>query len=103
MKQRRITCDKTELVLSIELKNRYTFMNLTYADIARIQIDEIIERKFLVWSIPSESITVTTTKQEKPIVYKKKKEKQFWDEYKTDLEKFCKTNNVSFTNTIGGD
>ena len=75
-------------------------MNLNYTEIVRVQIDEIIERKFLVWSIPSESITIKTAKQEKPIIYKKKREKLYWDEYKRDIEKFCKENNVSFTNTI---
>jgi hypothetical protein len=98
MAQRHILADKTELVLNVEGKKKFEMVNLTYDQIVRIQFDKIKEYK-LFFKVDSEAITIVSSKRG-PIVFKKSKEKSFFEEYKKVLEQFCKNNNVTFTNNL---
>ena len=100
MAARHLVCDKTEIIVSIALKNKYKILNLTYEDVVRIQFDEIAERKMVFQKVPSEKITIVTGKHNAPIVYTKMKEKKFWDEYKKGLEKFATSNNITFVDNL---
>ena len=97
MKQRAISFDRTEIVVAFLDGNQYKLLNLEYSDIQRIQFDSIMERKFIFKKIPSEKITITTGKREKPIVYTKKNSGMYWDDYKTGLAKFAKNNHITFS------
>jgi hypothetical protein len=98
MAQRHILADKTELILNVEGKKKFEMVHLTYDQIVRIQFDRIKEFK-LFFRVDSEAITIVSSKRG-PIVFKKTKEKNFFEEYKQVLEKFCKDNRVTFTNNL---
>src|SRR5690242_14720686 len=100
MAQRHIMVDKTEIVLMVAGKKKYEIVNLSYDQIVRVQFDKCKETRFF-WRVESESITIITSKRP-PIVYKKFQEKNFFDEYKNSLEKFCKDNHITFTNNLIG-
>ena len=92
---RRINFDKTEIVVGFPAGKRFVVLNLSYQDIVRIQIDPTKEMGFLR-KVPSEKLTIVTGKRPQPIVYTKKKEKAYWDEYKSRFTKFAKDNNITF-------
>ena len=96
MAQRRIYVDKTEIVFLVPTKNSMVRHNITAKDISRIQFDK--SQKNILGFIKSETetITVVSGKAGAPIVYKKSQNKKFFDEYKKELEKFAKDNNVTF-------
>jgi len=48
----------------------------------------------------TETITIVSGKLKNPIVYKQNQNKQYFDTYKIELEKFAKDNNITFTNNI---
>jgi len=98
MAQRHILVDKTELVLNVEGKKKFEVVNLTYDQIVRVQFDKIKDR-FLFLQNDSEAITIVSSKRGS-IIFKKSKEKSFFEDYKKGLEKFCKDNNVTFTNNL---
>lgn len=100
MATRHILCDQTEIILAVPLKNKYKHLNLTYEDISRIQFDACTERKLLFKTVPSEKITIMTGKHPGPVVFTRENEKKFWDEYKTNLTKFAKDNNITFADNL---
>lgn len=95
MAVRSIQADKTELVLIVKGKKKYEVMNVTYDQIIRIQIRSYIRMGFFK-KLPSEEIVIVTRKRSEPLVYKKHKEKKYFDEYKSTLEEFAKHNKVTF-------
>ncbi len=103
MARKHIFCEKTELVLIIIAGNGAFPMNLTYDQIVRIQFEPCTERKFLFFKVPSQKIVIVTRKNERPVEYFYSKEKQFFEEYKMELEKFARNNRVSFTNNLVAD
>lgn len=103
MARKHIFCEKTELVLIILMGNGAFSMNLTYDQIVRIQFEPCTERKFLFFKSPSEKIVFVTRKNERPVEFLKSKEKEFFEEYKVELEKFAKNNRISFTNNLVSD
>ena len=94
MANRRILCDKTELVLTIVGK-RVNILNLPYNQITSISIEPCKEFRFFRM-VPSERIVIRTSKRPEPIVYTKYKEKKFFDEYKRELTEFAKNNRITF-------
>ena len=95
MAMRHIYPDKTEIVLSVEQKNKFSTVELSYDKITRIQIDKCKEFRLFRF-VDSECIQITNRKTAQPIVYKKFKEKSFFEAYKTELEKFAKDNKITF-------
>ena len=94
MAVQRIYFDKAEISLTFKAGNRYPTVLLTGSQIQRIQFDKIKEFSLFRF-VDSEKITITNSKTGEPIVYTKKKEKAFYDEYKQGLKEFAKTNNVT--------
>lgn len=98
--RRQVNFDKTEIVAGFAAGKKYVVLNLSYEDIQRIQFDEITEMK-LFRRIPSEKITIITSKRGEPIVYTKAKNEKFWDDYRAGFKKFAKSNNITFAdNTV---
>jgi hypothetical protein len=98
MAEKRVLCDKTELVLKFNDhtdKNKIKIANLAYDQITSITIEDF-EEFSLFRKVPSERILVRTNRLQAPIIYTKKKDKQFFDEYKQDLAKFAKDNRITF-------
>jgi hypothetical protein len=95
MAVRSIQTDRTELVLLVKGKKKYEVMNVTYDQITRIQIRAATRIGFFK-KVPSEEIVIVTRKKSEPLVYKKHKEKKYFEEYKATLEEFAKNNKVTF-------
>lgn len=100
MAPRRIFPDKTEIVFMVPTKNKVIRQSLTAKEIVRIQFDKCKENFLGIIPRDSESITIVSGKLANPLVYKKLANKKFFDSYKSELEKFTKENNVSFTNNL---
>lgn len=100
MALRHIFCDKTELVLMVETKKKVQPLNVTYDQIIRIQFEPCKEFRFFRF-VPSEKIQIMTRKREQPVEYTMYKEKQYFGEYKKELEKFARENKITFINNLG--
>ena len=94
---RKIYTDKTEIVVVVKGKNRYTAVNLTFDQIIRIQFDKYTAFKWFR-KIPSEKITIVARKRENPIVFTKRESKGFFEAYKLELEQFARDNRITFFN-----
>ena len=94
-----INFDKTELVLGFPAGKKYIVLNLTYEDIQRIQFDQITEMRFFR-KLPSERITVVTSKRPEPVIYTKLKNEKFWDDYLAGFTKFATANHITFVDNI---
>lgn len=99
MAQRRIYADKTEVVFLVPTKNKMVRYNLASSDIVRIQFDKSIVNILGFIKSETETITVVSGKVKAPIVYKKNQNKKYFDEYKSELERFAKQNYVTFVDT----
>jgi len=97
MANRRIYIDKSELTLLIPGKKKVEDVHLASSVITRIQFDKCTERMLFVIPQQSEKITIVSSKRAQPVVYTKSKNKEFFSQYKEELEKFAKDNNVTFT------
>ncbi len=95
MARRHINFDKTEIVLGFAAGKKYHVLNLSYADVQRIQFDTCTESK-LFRKLPSEKITVQTGKYGEPITYTKLKHEPYWEEYKKGFSKFAAGNTITF-------
>lgn len=98
MAKSKILVDKTEIVLNvigISTQKNVTTINLIFNEIQSITFEPFQERK-LFKSVPSERIIIKTSKNPEPLVYTKLKNKEHFETYKTDLEKFAIKNKVSF-------
>jgi hypothetical protein len=99
MSTKEIYFDQTEIVLTIEGKNKVTTLNVTYDQIVHIKFDPCMERKFFR-KIPSEKIEIMVKKRQLPIIYTKLKSKKYFEEYKNELEKFSINNRITFFNNL---
>ena len=99
MANKRVLCDKTEVVLTVLGKNKAQIINLTYDQIVSIRFEPCREFRFFR-RVPSERIVITTSKGEQPIIYTKVKEKKFFDEYKKDLKEFAENNRITFYDNL---
>ena len=100
MAPRRIFPDKTEIIFMVPAKGKVVRKSLTAGEIVRIQFDKCKENILGIIPRDSESITIVSGKLANPLVYKKLENKQFFDAYKSELERFAKENKVSFTNNL---
>ena len=98
MAVRHIYFDKTEITVSFPAGNRFVTKNLPYSDIQRIQFDTCREFKLFRF-VDSEKITITSS-QAPPIVYTKKKEGKYFEEYKEELKAFAKNNSITMQDNI---
>mgnify|MGYP007002412265 CR=1 FL=1 len=89
--------DKTEMVVMVPAGKKIINLNLSYDQISRIQIDPCTEISFFR-KVPSEKITIITSKHANPIVFTKCKNKKFYEEYKAGITKFASDNRVTFSN-----
>lgn len=99
MAQKRVLCDKTEMVLMVVGKKKVEAVNLRADQITNIRFEECKELKFF-WLVPSERIVITSSKRGEPIVYTKMREKRYFEEYKKDMEKFAVENRITFYNNL---
>ncbi|MGE5552218.1 MAG: hypothetical protein ACM3ZC_17075 [Bacteroidota bacterium] len=103
MAKRHILRDKTELVCFVEGKKDFKVVNLTYEKIAGIRIEACKEFRWFRF-VPSEMIVITVKGRNQPLVYKKAKEKKYFQEYKDLLAEFAREHWLSFRDlTIGGE
>jgi hypothetical protein len=96
MAKSRIVCDKTELVVTATINNQMQNLNIPAEKIRRIQFDKCQEKISLFKKGDSEKITIETTSIAEPITFYKMKEKEHFESYKEQLEKFAKENRISF-------
>jgi hypothetical protein len=94
-KKRNIICDRTEIILVDTDKKSAESYNFTSEQVSRIEIDKHEEVSWFK-KIPSEKIAVYTRKRAEPFVYVRGKNKQYFDEYKRELEKFAREHRIIF-------
>ena len=96
MAKNHLLCDKTEIIVTVLMGNNWTNVNLIADRIKRIQFDKCTEKISLFKSGDSEKITIESSASPMPVVIFKQKEKEFFDGYKEQLEKFAKNNRITF-------
>jgi hypothetical protein len=101
MAKKHLIIDKTELIATLLMGNQWRNVAVTADKIRRIQYDKCVE-KSLFKKVESEKITIEASASP-PIVFFKSKEKEFFEEYKQDLEKFAKNNRLTFVDNIAGE
>ena len=94
MAMQRIYFDKTEIAVSFFSGKKSVTKNLSYDHIQRIQFDKCREFSFFRF-VDSEKITITNSQTKEPLVYTRKNEKKFFDEYKQELKTFAKANSIT--------
>ena len=99
MKQPKIMCDNTEMVIIDETEKRKRMGRITYDKIANIVFESCKETGFLK-EIPSEKIVMNLKGQEKPLFWLKKANQGEWESYKAQLRKFCKDNRIPLYDNI---
>ena len=100
MANQHIYFDKTEITVSFPSGKKFLTKNLSGDQIQRIQFDKCKEFSWFRF-VDSEKITIMNSQTQGPIVYTKKKEKGFFDEYKQELKAFAKANNVTLQDNTG--
>ena len=95
MPKRCILVDKTEIVIAIEGKKRWTSHNLTYDEINRIQFgtDQV---RTLFGKKLTRSIRIFSSRLGEPATYLESKHKEYFDEYREKLAAFANDNRISF-------
>lgn len=96
MAKNHLICDKTEIIVTVLMGNQWRNVNVTADKIKRIQFDKCKEKVGLFKMGDSEKISVETSGSPMPLVIFRQKEKQFFDGYKEQLEKFAKNNHLTF-------
>ena len=94
MAVRHIYFDKTEINVSFPSGKRFVSKSLSSSQIQRIQFDKYKVFSFFRF-VDSEKITITSSQTPAPIVYTKKNEKKFFEEYKQELKAFAIANSVT--------
>lgn len=90
-----LICDRTEIIATLLMGNRWANVSARADRIRRIQFDFIDVRRFIFLKSRDERISVEVSGGA-PITFLRSAEKQFFDEYKTRLAKFAKDNNITF-------
>jgi len=83
--------DKTEIV-AIDKENKVK--NLTKDNIINVKVDNC---KAGLFGKPSKRIAFKLRNEEKPLLYFRHKEKDYFGKYVDQLRKFCKENNISLS------
>ena len=95
MPKRCIMVDKTEIVIAVEGKKRWTSHNLTYDEINRIQFGTDEVRK-LFKRVPVRSIKIFSSRLGQPATFLENKHKDYFEEYREKLKAFAERNRISF-------
>jgi len=98
--KRMIAFDKTEIVLGITGGRQLQVLNLTYDKIVSIKFDKAVMKQPFFRSKETDAIVITVRGREAPVMYYREKEKQLFDEYMADMEKFAVNNRVTFYNNL---
>lgn len=94
MANRKIICDKSEIILLDERDNDRIY-NFTSDQIKQIQINYCNEFSWFR-KVPSEKIEIFANKFTEPFVFLKGKNKQYFQEYKSELSEFASNNRITF-------
>lgn len=94
MAVRHLLVDKTEIMMMIPQKKKFITRNAVYKDIRQVEFKKFDERHLVFLKKPSEKITITFNTGIPPVVFTYLKEKKYFAEYKSELERFCKDNKV---------
>ncbi len=103
-KKRRLFTDKTEIIAVAHKrsssggmkKDKMVRMSLTYDQIKSIRIEKY-EAKKLFRKFEDERILIYDRKSPEPYQILKHEEKEFFDEYKREINKFAQDNRVLFS------
>lgn len=98
MAKEHIIFDKTEIIVAVLNNGPAHLENIKYSDIINITF-KAAEKKPLFGARPEE-IVIKTKKNS--ITVEQKKEKKFWDGYKTQLRKFCTDNRITLYDQLEG-
>ena len=98
MAKRKIAFDETEVILSVVFKNelgkeKAKIIHATYDQFLKISFEKIEERK-LFKAVPSEKIVIKLKKYKDALEFTKMKNKEFYDEYKSNFRTFAKNNRI---------
>jgi hypothetical protein len=96
MAKNHLICDKTEIIVTVLMGNQWRNVSITADKIKRIQYDKCTEKVSLFKTGDSEKISIEFSPSPMPVVIFKQKEKEFFDSYKEQLEKFAKNNHLTF-------
>ena len=96
MARNHLICDKTEIIVTVLAGNQWRNISFTADKIKRIQFDKCKEKTFLFFTTDSEKISIESSNSPQPTVIYKNREKQFFDTYKTQLQKFAHDNHITF-------
>lgn len=97
MANRKIICDKTEIIL-LDESNYDQVHALTYDQIKEIRISLCHEYSWFK-KIPSAKIEIFTTRFTEPLVFFKSKNRPYFEEYKMELKKFATNNRITFNDS----
>ena len=95
MARKRIVVDRESVVLYMGMTKDDQVYTLSSSDIQRIQIDECREFSWFR-RVPSEKITIFTSKASRSFAFTKGKNREYYEEYKKSLAEFAKKNYVTF-------
>ncbi len=95
MAMKRIVVDKASVALYMGMTKDDQVFSLAPDDIQRIQIEKTSEFSWFR-KVSGEKITIYTSKAPLPFVFTRKKNRQYYDEYKAGLTQFAKANYVTF-------
>ena len=98
MAKRKLAFDETEVVMAVVIKldfgkEKAKIINATYDQFSRISILKTEERK-LFKLVPSEKIVIKLKSYGQEFEYSKMKNKEFYEEYKTNFIKFAERNRI---------
>ncbi len=96
MAKEHIIFDKTEIIVAVLNAGPPHLENIKYSDIINITFKHADKKSLLGGQ--SEEIVIKTKKNS--ITLEQKKEKKFWDGYKSGLEKFCTDNRLTLYNNL---
>ena len=100
MARPRIMCDKTELVLIDVTSRSASVHNLQFDEVTRIQFGT---RRELSWFrlVETDSIEIHSRKRIEPFIFSRRRNRQLFDQYRTDLRRFAERNSVTLAEGSG--
>jgi|GEM_PF-791070 len=96
--------DKTEIIVSILMGNNWRNIPITADKVKRIAITPFKVKK-MFGKKDSEAILIEVSSAPFPVMLVREKEKEHFDSYVEQLEKWAKNNHITWTNVVkdGGD
>ena len=99
MAKQHLYYDKTELTIAVRMGNNYSAFHVPAEKIQRINYIPVKTKK-LFKTIETEAISFDTVGFP-PLMLVKAQEKDFYDGYKRDVEKFAKENRIKINDYTG--